>query len=107
MDSTQQSLSEPQTTDVPSNNNASGPNLVDSILQSIQSGTGGSVAGEPMPIPPNFDDLLPPPEHGSVPVMPLSDFSRTRQSILDEHIPRVERLAQNVIAGMYVQYTCF
>lgn len=83
------------------------PNLVDSILQSIQSGTGESVVGEPsIPIgPTDFDHLLPHPlqsNSSNAPLLPLSEFSRARKAILDEHIPRVQRLARNVIAGMYV-----
>lgn len=32
--------------------------------------------------------------------IPLSDFTRARESILEEHIPRVQRLAKNVLVGM-------
>lgn len=68
-------------------------NLVDSILQSIQSGSGADggvdVPMDPTGVAGGFD-LLP----------PLSEFARARQAVLEVHIPRVERLARNVIAGM-------
>ena len=43
-------------------------------------------------------DLLPPPP--PAPAAPLSEFAHARQAVLEVHIPRVERLARNVIAGM-------
>lgn len=81
------------------------PNLVDSILQSIQSTTGTMNVPIPMHIDPASVDHsmnMPPLSMPPLPaqMLPLSEFGRARQAILDEHVPRVERLARNVIAGM-------
>lgn len=73
-----------------------GGNLVDSILQSIQSGSANVPGADGVPIDPSVAsgfELLSPPA-------PLSEFAGARQAVLEEHIPRVERLARNVIAGM-------
>jgi hypothetical protein len=77
-----------------------GGNLVDSILQSIQSGSANVPGADGVPMDPSVAsgfELLPPPA-------PLSEFASARQAVLDEHIPRVERLARNVIAGMCARF---
>lgn len=88
----------------------SGPNLVDSILHSIQSASGAPNIGMdsmgmdvPMSLPTTSRGQLDMPPFLPVSSFPLSEFGRARQAMLNEHIPRVERLARNIIAGMYVK----